>query len=217
MKNRFLVIVYIFLFFFLAVSAITRYAEKGLPVILMSLAMGALYLLPAILERLLHIIIPPLLKYMILTFLFLCLQIGGILSFYDRFDGWDSFIHLVSGFLTPALALSVISIFNRNSLFLKTLSPGFILVFMVFFASGVSLLWEYIEFFTDTLLGTNHLNDTLLDNGQVDIGLIDTMTDLLLSQSASFISAFCLYRAIKKDRWLSISRILITRENHQAN
>ncbi|HOQ76243.1 MAG TPA: hypothetical protein PK369_06715 [Thermoclostridium sp.] len=74
-----------------------------------------------------------------------------------------------------------------------------------------------VKILSDTLLGTNHLNDTLLDNGQVDIGLIDTMTDLLLSQSASFISAFCLYRAIKKDRWLSISRILITRENHQAN
>ena len=56
---------------------------------------------------------------------------------------------------------------------------------MFLFAAGASLIWEYLELFSDSLFGTNHLNDTILDNGQVDIGLIDTMTDLLFSQSAS--------------------------------
>ncbi len=212
MKNRFLGLVYVILFSLLVITSITQYAEKGTLVIWMSLALGALYLLPAMLERLLGIIIPPLLKYMILAFLFLCLHVGGILSFYERFNGWDSFIHLISGCLTPALALSMINILNRNPMFLKNLSPGFIFVFMFLFAAGASLIWEYLELFSDSLFGTNHLNDTILDNGQVDIGLIDTMTDLLLSQSASLLTSFCLYRAIKKDRWLSISRILITRE-----
>jgi len=216
MKNRFLCFVYVILYLLLVISAINRYDEEGPSVIWMSLALGALYILPAALERLNGIIIPPLLKYMILAFLFLGLHMGAILSFYNRFDGWDSFIHLVSGLITPALAVSLINILNRNPLSLKTLSPGLIFVFMVLFASGVGLLWEYIEFFSDSLFGTNHLNDILLDNGEIDIGLIDTMTDLLLSQATSLLSAFCLYRAVKKERWPSISRILITRRDHRA-
>ena len=217
MKNRFLGFVYVILYLLLVISAVTRFGEKGWSVVWMSFALGVLYLLPAILERLLGIIIPPLLKYMILAFMFLCLQMGAIMSFYERFEGWDSFIHLVSGFITPALALSVINILNRDPMPLSTLAPGFIFVFMILFAAGISLLWEYIELISDTILGTNHLNDTPLGNGQVDIGLIDTMTDPLFSQLSSLLASFFLYRAIKRDRWLSISRILITRENHQAN
>lgn len=211
MKNRFLLLNYIILFALLVVSAITRYAESGFSVIWISLALGVLYLLPAILERLFDIIIPPLLKYVILAFLFLCLYMGGLLSFYVRFNGWDSFIHLASGCLLPVLALSLINILNRDPLSVKTLKPGFIFAFMILFAAGASLLWEYIEFFSDSLMGTNHMNDTLLDNGQVDIGLLDTMADLLWSQLASLVTAFFFYRAIKRDKWLSISRILITK------
>lgn len=214
MKNRFLMFIYVVLFSLLVISAISRYAEMGLSVLWMSLAIGALYLLPAMLERLLDIIIPPLLKYMILAFLFLCLYMGGLLSFYDRYDGWDSFIHLISGFLTPALAMSFINILNRSPRTIQTLKPGFAFVFMLLFAAGAGLLWEYAEFLSDSLLGTNHLNDTLLNNGQVDIGLIDTMKDLLLSQLASLLASFCYYRAIKKEKWMSISKILIISDKY---
>ena len=71
MKNRFLGLVYVILFSLLVITSITQYAEKGTLVIWMSLALGALYLLPAMLERLLGIIIPPLLKYMIRLFVFM--------------------------------------------------------------------------------------------------------------------------------------------------
>ncbi|HOK43127.1 MAG TPA: hypothetical protein PLD49_05635, partial [Thermoclostridium caenicola] len=90
MKNRFLGSVYTIFFLLLVIGIVTQYAEKGFWVIWTSLVLGAFYLLPAILERILHIIIPPLIKYAILAFLFLSLYMGGILSFYDRYDGWDT-------------------------------------------------------------------------------------------------------------------------------
>lgn len=214
MKNRFLMLVYAILFSLLAFTAITQYTEKGFSVIWMSLALGAFYLLPAVLERIFGISIPTLLKYAVLAFLFLCLYVGGILSFYNRYNGWDSFIHLISGFIMPALALSLINLINGDPNTLKMLKPGFIFVFMVLFAAGISLLWEYVEFLSDSLLGTNHLNDTLLNNGQVDIGLIDTMKDLLCSQLTSLVTSFWFYRAIRKGRWLGLSRILIAKNRH---
>lgn len=205
MKNRFLILLYAILFFLLVFTAITQYTERGFSVIWMSLVIGVFYLLPAILERILGICIPPLLKYIILAFLFLGLYAGGILSFYDRYNGWDGFIHLLSGFITPVLALSLINLLNGNPISIRMLKPGFIFVFMVLFAAGISLLWEYVEFLSDSLLGTNHLNDTLLNNGQVDIGLIDTMEDLLCSQLTSLVTSFWFYRAIRKGRWLGLS------------
>ena len=210
MKNRFLGLVYVILFSLLVITAITQYAEKGTLVIWMSLALGALYLLPAMLERLLDIIIPPLLKYVILAFLFLCLHVGGIMSFYERFNGWDSFIHLISGCLTPALALSMINIQQESYVPQKPVTRIY-LCFM-FLLQQVQALYGSISNFSATPFRNQPSERHNFDNGQVDIGLIDTMTDLLFSQSASLLTSFCLYRAIKKDRWLSISRILITRE-----
>lgn len=214
MKNRFIAVVYTILFLLLAVSAITQYEEKGLSAIWMSLAVAVLYILPIAFERLFSLYIPPLLKYMILAFIFLCLHLGGILSFYERFHGWDSFIHLASGFVIPVIALSVINFLNRDHTSLTNLTPGFIFVFMILFAAGISLLWEYAEFLSDSVFGTNHLNDTVLNNGLIDIGLIDTMKDLLFSQSSSLLTSFCLYRAVKKQNHTVISRILITYRKH---
>lgn len=214
MKNRFLGSVYTIFFLLLVIGIVTQYAEKGFWVIWTSLVLGAFYLLPAILERILHIIIPPLIKYAILAFLFLSLYMGGILSFYDRYDGWDTFIHLLSGFITPALALSLINLLNGDPCTIRTLKPGFSFLFMALFAAGVSLLWEYTEFLSDSLLGTNHLNDTRLDNGLVDIGLMDTLKDLICSQLASLLTSFWLYRTIRKEQWLCLSRILITKGRH---
>ena len=55
------------------------------------------------------------------------------MSFYERFNGWDSFIHLISGCLTPALALSMINILTGILCSSKTCHPDLSL-FSCFFA-----------------------------------------------------------------------------------
>lgn len=211
MRNGFMHFVYIFLFSLLVATAIFQYEAKGSSVIWLSLALAVLYLVPEFTERIFGIVIPPLLKFMIIAFLFLCLQVGGMLSFFTRFDGWDSFVHLVSGFLTPVIGLSAINFLNRDPISIKKLSPVFIFVFLVLFACGISLLWEYAELLSDTVFGTNHINDTVLNDGTTDIGLIDTMTDLLFSQASSLLTSFLLYRAVKSKNWTAISKFLVSR------
>ena len=212
MKNRALGFSYILIFVLLIASCLIAWPDKGIKVLWGALALAFLYLLPAILERWLKITIPPLLKYLIFLFLFMCLDVGGILSVFKRYDMWDNFVHFTSGFLTCTVGLSMINILNRDPLSLKKLRPCFIFVFILIFAMAVGLLWEYCEFTADSLFGTNQMTDTLLNNGQIDIGLLDTMSDLLTSQAAALLMSIYYYHAVRKERWLKLDRIIIRLE-----
>ena len=209
MRSRLLGFIYILIFVLLIASCLIAWQDKGIKALWGALVLAFLYLLPALLERWLKITIPPLLKYLTFLFLFLSLDIGGILSVYKRYDMWDNFVYFTSGFLTCTLGLSMINILNRDPLTLKKLRPCFIFVFILIFAMAAGLLWEYCEFTADSLFGTNQMTDTLLNNGQIDIGLLDTMSDLLDSQAAALIMAIFYYCALRKDQWLKLSSVII--------
>jgi uncharacterized membrane protein YjdF len=209
-KNRLFGIIYIIMFVFLVISHAAGLRDKGASLYPLTLLTALAYLLPAILEKTLRIVFPPLLKLASIMFVFLCLDLGAVLSLYTAFPWWDSLIHFASGFLVCTFGLSLISILNGNRpLILKLMKPRFIATFIFVFSMAVGVLWEYIEFSSDSLFGTDLMHGAALNGGQTDGGLLDTISDLFFSQASAFMMSMYYYHAIKSDKWLKLSKVMI--------
>ncbi len=170
-----------------------------------------LFLIPSFIERRIHIDIPDTLEAIILLFIFAAEILGEIQSYYLVFPFWDTMLHTVNGFLSAAIGLSLIDILNKHDRFAVSSLPFFVALFAVCFSMTIGVLWEVFEFGMDTLFQFDMQKDTLLyqihsvllnpsgENvplhvvihevvvngepweGYVDIGLLDTMKDLIVN------------------------------------
>ena len=177
-----------------------------------------LSLLPFFVEEAFRIEIPATLEIIILLFIFCSEMLGEAASFYVNFPLWDSLLHLVNGFLCAAVGFALTDLLNRRRRKFS-LSPLFLTVVAFCFSMTVGVLWEFFEFFMDSvckldmqkdfLIDTvrsvlldesrqnivisveniaktvlfNEAGDVLavIDGGFLDIGVIDTMKDLILN------------------------------------
>lgn len=162
-----------------------------------------LFLLP-FLQVLLKIQIPSLLNVIIMLFIFGCEVLGEVYSFYYLIPYWDNILHLTSGFVTTGIGIAVINK-RSNSIFLVIVF-GFcfsmtIGVFWEIFEYLVDtfLLFDmqkdtFIYTLRSGLLGSSHGNtvanisnvsEVIVNGvqlqGYIDIGLIDTMHDLIIN------------------------------------
>ena len=101
-----------------------------------------LFVLPALLERRLHIDLPNTLEIIILLFIFAAEILGELQSYYIAYPYWDTMLHTTSGFLTAAIGFSMIDILNRNSRTKFHLSPIYCAVAAFCFSMTVGVLWE---------------------------------------------------------------------------
>jgi len=180
-----------------------------------------LFLVPSFIEKKIHIDIPDTLETIILLFIFSAEILGEIKSYYLLYPYWDTILHTLNGFLAAAIGLSLIDILNKNDKFAITLSPLFVALVAFCFSMTIGVIWELFEFSMDQFLGFDMQKDTYLTafnsvllnpsgnnvpvnvsiesltvNGKawkayIDIGLIDTMMDLLVNFiGASVFSTF---------------------------
>lgn len=174
-----------------------------------------LFCIPVALEKTLAIDIPPLMEGIIYCFIFAAEILGEINSFYTIIPSWDTMLHVLNGFLVAAVGFSLVDLFNRSERFTFRLSPLFLAIVAFCFSMTVGVLWEFFEFGSDQLLGTDMQKDfivqavnsvslnpsglntvmhepieNLIVNGQdwmqfpggyLDVGLIDTMKDLIVN------------------------------------
>lgn len=174
-----------------------------------------LFCLPVALEKTLAIDIPPVMEGIIYCFIFAAEILGEINSFYTIIPGWDTMLHTMNGFLVAAVGFSLVDLFNRSERFTFRLSPLFLAIVAFCFSMTVGVLWEFFEFGSDQLFGTDMQKDYIVQqvnsvslhpsglnlvvhepieslavNGQdwmefpggyLDIGLIDTMKDLIVN------------------------------------
>jgi hypothetical protein len=117
----------------------------------------------------------------------------------------------MNGFLSAAIGFSLIDILNKNERFSISLSPVFVALVAFCFSMTIGVVWEFFEFAMDQLIGTDMQKDTFLTsfqsvilntegknipikvnidqltvNGEpwkayIDLGLIDTMIDLIVN------------------------------------
>jgi hypothetical protein len=170
-----------------------------------------LFLVPSFIEKRVHIDIPDTLETIILLFIFSAEILGEINAYYLIFPYWDTILHTFNGFLAAAIGLSLIDILNKNDKFAISLSPVFVALVAFCFSMTIGVIWEMFEFAMDNFLGFDMQKDTYLTsfqsvllnpdthnipikvnvesisvNGEswsayLDLGLIDTMMDLVVN------------------------------------
>ncbi len=121
-----------------------------------------LFVLPALMERRLHIDLPNTLEIIILLFIFAAEILGELQSYYLTYPYWDTMLHTTCGFLTAAIGFSMIDILNRNSRTKFNLSPIYCAVAAFCFSMTVGVLWEFWEFTMDRLLRMDMQKDTII-------------------------------------------------------
>ncbi|MDR1217319.1 MAG: hypothetical protein LBJ99_01905 [Oscillospiraceae bacterium] len=148
--------------------------------VLMCVLTLILFTIPSFFEKRIKIDVPDTLEAIVLFFIFAAEILGEIAGYYVNVKGWDTMLHTANGFLAAAIGLALIDILNREDRFAINLSPVFVAIFAFCFSMTIGVVWEFFEFGMDVLLGTDMQKNTLI-SGYIDIGLYDTMKDLLVN------------------------------------
>lgn len=181
-----------------------------------------LFMLPTILERRFEIKLPNTLELIIIFFIFASVFLGEGNDFYHQFKYWDSMLHTTSGFLSAAIGISLIDLLNKSDKVAFKMTPVFVAIFAFCFSMTVGVVWEFYEYTVDnlihidmqkdtyvTLIGSSILNggtpftvESVIVNGEVwpgylDLGLIDTMEDLLVNAAGALVMSVGGYFYIK--------------------
>ncbi len=122
----------------------------------------ALFLMPSILERRLHIQLPNALEIVLLFFIFAADILGEIQEFYVLVPHWDTWLHTINGFLFAAVGFSVINLLNEDRHIAMSLSPLCMAVVAFCFSMTIGILWEFFEWGADCLLGFDMQKDTVI-------------------------------------------------------
>ena len=143
----------------------------------------------------LRIELPPPLEITILCFIFAAEILGEVNAFYVNVPHWDTMLHTINGFLAAAVGFSLVLLLNDNEKLTFDLSPFFLAMVAFCFSMTIGVLWEFFEFGMDWFFHTDMQRDTVINAiysasldptrtnkvVAVDIGLIDTMKDLLVN------------------------------------
>ena len=121
-----------------------------------------LMVLPSIVARRLKVVLPSTLEVIILLFIFAAEILGEINSFYIRVPNWDTMLHTINGFLCAAIGFCLVDMLNRNGRFSFKLSPLYLALVAFCFSMTVGVLWEFLEFAGDQLLGLDAQKDTVV-------------------------------------------------------
>ncbi|MDR2421027.1 MAG: hypothetical protein LBD49_02850 [Oscillospiraceae bacterium] len=149
--------------------------------VLMCVLTLALFTIPSFFEKRVKIDVPDTLEAAVLFFIFAAEILGEVHGCYENIAVWDMMLHTANGFLAAAIGLALIDILNREDRFAISLSPVFVAVFAFCFSMTIGVVWEFFEFSMDTLFGADMQKNTVLAGGYVDIGLYDTMKDLIVN------------------------------------
>lgn len=149
---------------------------------------------------------------------------GYVFKFYYNVFWWDSFMHATGGVVFAILGIFLSARMNKNGKTNLITRAMFAFCFSV----TVAVFWEFFEFTSDRLFHTDMQKDTYISviesyllglkpdeigkivdieevivngvqlKGYVDIGLIDTMSDMIIETIGAFV--FVVIFALDKDK-----------------
>lgn len=226
-------LIHILLQSIIIIDLVINLANGKMTTITTSLLISLLLLIPVLLKKL--VFIPTYLEITFKLFIFASIYLGQLKGFYTLFPWWDNFLHTSSGIITTAIGLSLITLKNKN-INVKIFSLVSICIVAFCFSMTTGVIWEFMEYGVDsfynkdsqkdTIVKTikttalnpdNHfevvnidkvvINDKIVLDGYLDIGLIDTMTDLLVNfiGSIGFIIFICIFQRKNFEVWLITS------------
>lgn len=160
--------------------------------------------LPSLFSKWLRLYIPTPLYVGILCYA-ICPMLGHAYRFYYLIPWWDTFLHTCGGVVFAMFGAYLPTLFDKE----KSPSLLLCALFGFCFSVTISALWEFIEYGCDQLIGSDMQQDAFIGNiysyllgeetgvigsitnienvtvngvalpGYIDVGLIDTMTDML--------------------------------------
>jgi len=155
--------VYLLLRFLVILTMIAQFFNRNFENVFLCLLTLILFVLPTVFERQLMIDLPDTLEVIILLFIFSAEILGEIQAFYTTFQGWDTILHTLNGFLCAAIGFSLVDMLNREERFSLTLSPAFMAVVAFCFSMTIGVLWEFFECFMDVYFGFDMQKDFVIN------------------------------------------------------
>lgn len=202
---------------FIQTRGTEKQAEHFLRLVQVGFGLVAL-LFPSLLRKHTRILLPQRITFIYAVFFYLALLLGSLGGFYDTVAEWDTIQHALSSALFGVLGFSVIANLQEGGVQRLNLTPVLSSLFSFCLATTIGVLWEFYEFFADSVLGQN-TQRTMTIEGVPLIGqaaLLDTMGDLIVNCTAAAIVAILGYFALKSSgNWLEA--YLITFEPEPKN
>ena len=233
-RKRSVTAVYLVLRLMVILIMVAQFFNKNFENVFLCMLTLVLFLLPTIFERRLQIDLPDTLEIIIMLFIFAAEILGEISAFYTTFQGWDTMLHTLNGFLCAAIGFSLVDMFDRNERFSLSLSPAFMAIVAFCFSMTIGVLWEFFECAMDQLFlldmqkdaVVNSISSVMLDptggntpvaikgitdvivvangeeislglGGYLDIGILDTMKDLVVNFVGAVVFSFIGYFYVK--------------------
>lgn len=194
--------------------------------LLLAFATLLLAALPMLMEKLLHC------RISLPVYIFaLAYAVGPMLGhcwkLYYTVPVWDKLLHISGGVMFAILGAYVFDLLAKN----KEL-PVARTIFALCFSMAIAVLWEFCEFGADTFLGMDMQDDTVIHSltsyllgeslgvtgsieniesvvvngvalpGYIDIGLIDSMLDMLLETLGAMVTCLMLWINRGKRPWI---------------
>ncbi|MCI8595444.1 MAG: DUF2238 domain-containing protein [Clostridia bacterium] len=163
-----------------------------------------LYNVPSIAQRRFKLYVPSAMHIFVLLFIFAHFILGEVFGTYKVSAIFDKLLHTTSGLAIALGGFSLVNILNDSRNTHLKLSPLFVALFSFCFALAIALLWEVLEFTSDSLFGTNMQRYIPPENVEQAVppkqgyGLIDTMGDMIVSTAAAFVVSVLGYVALRK-------------------
>ena len=194
------------------IRSILIHNYEGAAVCLLTLV---LFILPSFLEGSLQVEIPGLFQGIIYCFIFAAMILGELHNYYTKIPIWDTALHTLNGFLFAAVGFVTIDLLNRNSkAFCFSMTIGVLWEFIecagdLFFGQDMQKDFIVQVFQSCKLDPTNNqqaikVADIIktqiftasgqvfeVEGGYLDIGILDTMKDLLVNLIGAVV--FCIF------------------------
>lgn len=129
--------------------------------ILIVLLTLVLFEIPAIIENKFKIMIPDILEFVIISFIFSSTILGELSDFYGHLPLWDTGLHVLNGFLAAGVGYSSIYLLNEGMTSIR-LTPIFIALTSFCFSMTIGVMWEFGEFTADQWLNTDMQKDRIV-------------------------------------------------------
>jgi len=238
-QNKVLFMVYFTLRISVIAIMVAQFFNSNYFDVLICLLTLFLFMIPSFFEKRIKIDVPDTLEIIILLFIFAAEILGELGEYYVNVPYWDDALHTINGFLCAAVGFSMIDILNRSDKFAFSMSPIFVALVAFCFSMTIGVLWEFFEFGMDTVFHTDMQKDTVIDSitsvnlrpygeklpttiyfdsviingeeweGYLDIGLIDTMVDLIVNFIGAFVFSIIGYFHVKRRGKSSIVERLV--------
>ena len=170
-EKRAVAIVYLLLRFSVIAIMVAQFFNRNFENVFLCMLTLILFLLPTILERKLQIDLPNTLEIIILLFIYAAEILGEIRAFYTTFQGWDTMLHTLNGFLCAAIGFCLVDLFDRSERFSLALSPVFMAIVAFCFSMTIGVLWEFFECLMDRFFLLDMQKDMVLN--QISTVMLD--------------------------------------------